>query len=76
MKYVAVVLMFVCVGMIVYALIGHTILEKKPLYIVSWESKATGWKGHGGPMTKKNADIWVKRMNREYPQVTHKAIKK
>ncbi|MFA6990333.1 MAG: hypothetical protein WC197_09710 [Candidatus Gastranaerophilaceae bacterium] len=40
-------------------------------YRVAWESKQTGAKGHGSPITQKEAQGWVDYENKKYPEIKH-----
>lgn len=37
------------------------------MYIVCWEVIATGYRGHGSPLSREDAIAWVERMNAEHP---------
>jgi len=45
-------------------------------YIICWKSKATGYVGHGDPISKSAAQSWVDRLNKECPEIFHWMVKK
>ncbi len=38
---------------------------------VYWMSSVTGASGHGKPLALKDAEAWVKKGNKEWPDLTH-----
>lgn len=48
--------------------------DDEQLYKVVWVAEGTEYQGEGSPLPKKLAEQAAAMANREYPDITHKAV--